>query len=93
MKVLPQSPLPQDGGAFYFGRSIVPDDSKENAINRLTSALEEDFMLIEKVSRAVTYDSQQWNSEADEDFEINESHEEAKQKGEVKAPLFVRINH
>ncbi|MFA0813958.1 hypothetical protein [Microbulbifer epialgicus] len=83
VKVLPQSSLPQDGSTFYFGRSIVPDESRENAVARLTAALEEDFMLVEEVSRVATYDSQQWDTEADEDYETKESYEEAKQTGEI----------
>ncbi|BBM00190.1 hypothetical protein [Microbulbifer sp. GL-2] len=83
VKVLPQSSLPQDGSTFYFGRSIVPDESRENAVARLTATLEEDFMLVEEVSRVATYDSQQWDTEADEDYETKESYEEARQTGGI----------
>lgn len=83
VKVLPQSSLPQDGSTFYFGRSIVPDASKESAVTRLTDALEDDFMIVEEASRVVTYNSQRWDSEADEDFETNESYEKAEQTGKI----------
>ncbi|WNZ57424.1 hypothetical protein QT397_08825 [Microbulbifer sp. MKSA007] len=88
VRVLPQSSLPQDGSTFYFGRSIVPDESKESAVARLTAALEEDFMLVEEVSNVTTYDSQQWETEADEDFETKESYKEALQTGEIAFGCF-----
>lgn len=88
VKVLPKSSIPQDGSTYYFGRSIVPEDSKESAIAKLTSALEEDHIILEEVSSIADYESKQWNSEADDNFETNESYEEAKKTGDIAFGCF-----
>lgn len=89
VRVLPKSSLPQDGSTYYFGRSVVPEDSKEEAVAKLTAALEEDFMIVEEVSSAVDYESKSWDSEMDEDFETNESLEKAKLTGNIMLGCFV----
>lgn len=88
LKVLPQSSVPQDGSTYYLGRSIVPEGSMESAVARLSSALEEDHIILEEVSNIVDYESRQWNSEEDEDFETNESYEEAKNTGSIAFGCF-----
>lgn len=88
LKVLPQSSIPQDGSPYYLGRSIVPEDSMESAVARLASALEEDHIILAEVSNIVDYESQQWNSEEDEDFETNESYREAKKTGAIAFGCF-----
>ncbi len=89
VKVLPQSSLPQDGSTFYFGRSIVPADSKELAISTLSAELESDFMLVEEISDALDYESRSWNSEADEEFETEDSYQKAKLTGNIALGCFV----
>jgi len=44
-KVLPQSALPQDGSTYYYGRSVVPAESKDAAIENLASLLKEHDIL------------------------------------------------
>ncbi|KEQ17064.1 hypothetical protein [Endozoicomonas numazuensis] len=89
VKVLPNSSLPQDGSKYYYGRSIVPDDSKDQAVFRLTSALEEDFILVEDVSSVVLYENNAWNSDKDEDYETVESFERAKTTGNIEFGCFI----
>ncbi len=88
VKVLPQSSLPQDGSTYYYGRSIVPDTSKNEAISRLTAQLESEYIIVDEVLNAVPYQSKLWDSEEDEDFETNESFESAKETGEIELGCF-----
>jgi len=86
-KVLPESTLPQDGSAYYYGRSVVPAPSKEKAIEQLTHALEEDHILIEQVLGAVTYQDGQWNES--DDFEVHDSYEESVMTNEIEPGCFI----
>jgi len=89
VQVLPKSSLPQDGSNYYFGRSVVPEDSKEEAIAKLTAALEEDFMTVVEVTSAVDHESKIWDSKEDEDFETNESLEKSKLTGNIELGCFI----
>ena len=86
-KVLPESPLPQDGSAYYYGRSVVPAESKETAIENLTSALKKQDILVESVLASVSYQDGRWDE--DDDFEIRVSFEEASHTGEIQIGSFV----
>ncbi|WP_020410562.1 hypothetical protein [Hahella ganghwensis] len=86
-KVLPESTLPQDGSTYYYGRSVVPAISKENAIEQLAHELEEDHILIEKVAGAVLFEEGQWDE--DDEFEVHESIGGSKVSHQIELGCFV----
>lgn len=89
VRVAPKSSLPQDASSYYYGRSIVPCDTREQAIDSLTSTLKDDFMEIEEVIDIVTYDSKAWVSDEDDNFEINDSFDEASRTGNIALGCFL----
>lgn len=86
-KVLPQSALPQDGSTYYYGRSVVPAESKEVAIEKLASALKGQDILIETVLATVVYENGSWDK--NDDFEVQISFEEASSTHEIGLGSFV----
>ncbi len=85
-KVLPQSALPQDGSAYYYGRSVVPAESKEVAVEKLISLLKEQDILAEVVLACIRYEDGDWS---DDDFEIQLSFEKASSTDEIEIGCFV----
>jgi hypothetical protein len=85
-KVLPESVLPQDGSAYYYGRSVVPADAKEDAVAQLTQVLEENGILVDSVLAAVIYEDGQWEDDA---FEVHESFEESEDTGRIALGFFM----
>ena len=86
-KALPESSIPQDGSGYYYGRSVVPASSKEDAIEQLTHVLKADHIFIETVLNAVFYEDTHW--EDDDDFEVQNSFEESKITNEIELGCFV----
>ncbi|PUA26686.1 MAG: hypothetical protein B0W54_23400 [Cellvibrio sp. 79] len=86
-KVLPQSVLPQDGSAYYYGRSVVPVESKEAAVEKLVSLLKEQDILVESVMASILYENGRW--EGEDDFEIHLSLEESSNSGEIAIGCFI----
>jgi len=86
-KVLPQSVLPQDGSDYYFGRSVVPAESKEVAVEKLTVFLKEQDILVETVLAEVLYEDGNWSD--DDDFEVQLSYEEASNTNEIELGCFI----
>lgn len=86
-KVLPQSALPQDGSAHYYGRSVVPAESKEAAIEKLASTLKGQDILMEAVLATVIYEDGSWDE--NDDFEVQISFEEASNTHEIELGSFV----
>jgi len=86
-QVLPQSALPQDGSAYYYGRSVVPAESKESAIEKLVAALKEQDILVETVLATVVYEDGLWDD--DDEFEVQASFEEASDSNEIEIGCFL----
>ena len=86
-KVLPQSALPQDGSAHYYGRSVVPAESREHAIEKLVTALKEQDILVDTVLATVVYEDGRWDD--DDEFEVQTSFEEATETNEVEIGCFL----
>lgn len=85
-KALPQSALPQDGSAYYYGRSVVPAESREHAIEKLVAALKEQDILVDAVLATVVYEDGLWN---DDEFDVQASFEGAKNTNEVEIGCFL----
>ena len=86
-KVLPQSALPQDGSDYYYGRSVVPAESKEVAIEKLASTLKDNDIVMETVLATVIYEDGSWDE--DDDFEVQISFEEASNTRKIELGSFV----
>ena len=86
-KVMPESALPQDGSAYYYGRSVVPAESKETAIDKLTAALKEQDIWVDTVLATVVYEDGRWDD--DDEFEVQTSFEEATETNEVEIGCFL----
>lgn len=86
-KVLPQSELPQDGSDYYFSRSVVPAESRDIAIEKLTELLKEKDILVEAVLAGILYEDGNWA--ADDDFEVQLSFEEASNSNEIELGCFI----
>ena len=86
-KLLPESAMPQDGSAYYLGRSVVPASNEDEAVVKLTEYLKSNSILLEKIIVAVIYDEKLWDS--DDEFDVHESYEEAKDSGEVELGCFI----
>ncbi|WP_444919328.1 hypothetical protein ACJJID_00040 (plasmid) [Microbulbifer sp. CnH-101-G] len=87
-KIFPESSYEQDGSKWYYGRSIVPAGSIEEAIDLLRSALKDKYVEVESVLSIVDYSHQTWDSEDDELFETIESYEKSKTHHEVVTGVF-----
>lgn len=85
-KVLPQCTLPQDGSAYYYGRSVVPAESKEVAVEKLISLLKGQDILAEVVLACIRYEDDDWS---DDDFEVQLSFEKASNTNEIEIGCFV----
>lgn len=86
-KVLPTNAMPQDGSSFYYGRSVVPADSKELAVELLTEALKESDILVEEILAAVLYEDGSWSE--DDEFEVIASFEDACESNEIEMGCFI----
>lgn len=85
-KVLPQSALPQDGSAYYYGRSVVPAESRERAIEQLVAALKEQYILVDAVLATVVYEDGLWD---DDEFEVQANFEKASNTNEIEIGCFL----
>lgn len=86
-RVLPESEMLQDGSVHYYGRSVVPADSKESAVDLLMVLLKQNDVLVEEVIAAVLYEDGNWKE--DDEFEVQTSFEEASHSGEIEIGCFV----
>lgn len=64
----------------------MPDDSKEQAVLSLISALEEGHMIVQAMINAVAYASKAWG---DDDYEVYEPYEKSKVTGNIELGCFV----
>lgn len=86
-EVLPESTIPQDGSVYYYGRSVVPAESKDAAVDQLTQVLEENGILIDSVLAIVAYEDGRW--EENDDFEVHESFQETRVSNGIGIGCFV----
>jgi len=86
-KVQPESTLPQDGSAYYYGRSVVPATSQEQAVALLTGALEDDHTIIEEILQIISADEGDWSE--DDEFEVLETITEAKENEAIALGCFI----
>lgn len=86
-KVQPESTLPQDGSDYYYGRSVVPAQSKEQAITLLTDVLAEDHIAIEEILKIVSADDSDWPE--DDEFEVLDSLAEAQESNSIALGCFI----
>lgn len=87
-KVLSASSFEQDGSEFYFGRSVVPADSIDDAIKALTELLKEDHVEVIEVTAAVDYSSKSWDSDHDDFYDTDDTYEEAKASNNIHLGIF-----
>ncbi|MGI9280753.1 MAG: hypothetical protein ACR2PX_14185 [Endozoicomonas sp.] len=87
-KIEPASTYEQDGSQWYYGRSIVPAKSIEEAVSLLRTELKDKYVEIEAVLAIVDYGYKVWDSEVDELYETIESYEKSKAKNEVITGVF-----
>ncbi|MCH9692676.1 MAG: hypothetical protein K0U59_11565 [Gammaproteobacteria bacterium] len=87
-KIAPESTYEQDGSKWYYGRSIVPADSIEEALTLLRAALKNKHVVIESVLSIIDYNHSTWDSEKDELHETIETYEKAKAHNEVVTGSF-----
>ncbi|WP_062266580.1 hypothetical protein [Endozoicomonas arenosclerae] len=87
-KIQPASSYEQDGSQWYFGRSIVPAESVEEAVSLLRTALNDKYVEIDSILAVVSYDHKTWDSEDDELYETVESYEKSKEANEVVTGVF-----
>ncbi|ROS05391.1 hypothetical protein EDC56_0921 [Sinobacterium caligoides] len=83
VKVSPESSYEQDGSEWYYGRSVVPARSVEEAIQLLSRSLKAKHVYIENILAVINYDHQNWNSVDDEQYKTTESYEKSKEKNDV----------
>ena len=88
VKIEPASTYEQDGSKWYYGRSIVPAESVEEAISLLRTALKEKFVEINAILAVVSYEHKAWESDGDELYETLESYEKSKVNNEVVTGVF-----
>lgn len=87
-KIEPASTYEQDGSQWYYGRSIVPAESVEEAVSLLRAALKEKYVEVEEVLAVVNYDDKSWDSDDDELYETIESYEKSQENIEVITGVF-----
>ncbi|MCW8128151.1 hypothetical protein [Microbulbifer halophilus] len=87
-KIAPESSYEQDGSEWYYGRSIVPARSAEEAIDLLKMALRDKHVEVNAVLAVVEYAHQSWNSDNDELYETVENYEKSKASNEVVTGVF-----
>jgi hypothetical protein len=87
-KIAPDSSYEQDGSEWYYGRSIVPAKSAEEAIDLLKMALRDKHVEVDAILAVVNYNHQQWESDDDELYETVESYEKSKANNEVVTGVF-----
>lgn len=85
--VHPESSLPQDGSQYYYGRSAVSADNAKAAIDSLREELESDHIFIEEVIRVISSADRDWSE--DDEFEITESIEDAKESKGIALGCFL----
>lgn len=78
---LGQSFISGKSSAYYYGRSVVPAESRERAIEILVAALKEQDILVETVLATVVYEDGLWD---DDEFDVQASFEEAKNTNEIE---------
>lgn len=87
-KIAPDSSYEQDGSEWYYGRSIVPAKSAEEAIDLLKMALRDKHVEVDAILAVVDYSHQHWESDDDELYETVESYEKSKANNEVVTGVF-----
>ncbi|WP_444942891.1 hypothetical protein ACJJIK_12245 [Microbulbifer sp. ZKSA006] len=88
-KIAPESSYEQDGSEWYYGRSIVPAKSAEDAIDLLKMALRDKHVEVDTILAVVDYSHQSWESDDDELYETVESYEKSKANNDVVTGVFV----
>lgn len=66
---------------------MVPAESREVAVKKLTVFLKEQDILVESVLAQVLYEDGNWND--DDDFEVQLSFEEASNTNEIELGCFI----
>lgn len=87
-EILPGSTFEQDGSDWYRGRSVVPAESVNEALDKLTSELKSDCVDITRVVSIVDYSDKSWDSEDDEFYETIDSYEKALRTNEIALGIF-----
>jgi len=92
-KILPHSTYEQDGSDWYYGRSVVPANSVEAAIDLLKMALRDKHVELDCLLAVIEFGHQKWESEKDELYETLESYEKAVQTNEVVTGVFASSSY
>lgn len=87
-KIASESSYEQDGSKWYYGRSIVPAKSAEEAIDLLKMALRDKHVEVDVILAVIDYSHQSWESDDDELYETVESYEKSKANNEVVTGVF-----
>ncbi|WP_444905438.1 hypothetical protein ACJJIQ_09640 [Microbulbifer sp. ANSA003] len=87
-KISPESTYEQDGSKWYYGRSIVPAKSAEEAIEILKMALRDKHVEVDAILAVVDYSHKSWDSDDDDLYETLESYEKSKATNEVVTGVF-----
>ena len=74
---------------FYYGRSIVPSESADEAAKSLTAFLKEDHIEVVEVIAVVDYGSKSWDASDDEIFSTEESYEMSKSTNSIRLGSFI----
>lgn len=85
-KVSQNSPMPQDGSKYYFGRSVVPAASKSEAIEMLSQYLKHDCIYIEETLGAIRYEDGNWSND---DYDVKDSFDDAQASNEIELGCFI----
>ncbi|OZG73304.1 hypothetical protein BTA51_11385 [Hahella sp. CCB-MM4] len=78
--------LNDDGSKYIFGRSVVPADSKEEAVSALKDHLEQARIHVEEVTAVVAYDEGDWSEDP---HLLSKAYKLAKATNEIRSAAFI----
>ncbi|WP_428821383.1 hypothetical protein [Microbulbifer sp. MCCC 1A16149] len=89
-KILPGCPLPSDGSEYMYGRSAIPAESKEQAIDELTAIFKDQGKLaVEEVQKAVIYNPDDWTDASEQSTAVNDAFRECDKTGKIAFGMFI----
>ncbi len=92
-EILPGSTFEQDGSDWYRGRSVVPAENVNEALDKLTRELKSDCVSIIRVVSIVDYADKSWDSDDDEFYETIDSYEKALKTNEISLGIFASSSY
>ncbi|WP_020405993.1 hypothetical protein [Hahella ganghwensis] len=78
--------LSDDGSKYKFGRSVVPADTKEEAVSALKNHLEQARIHVEEVTAVVAYDEGDWS---DDPHLLSKAYKLAKATNQIRSGAFI----